>query len=55
MSVDPAVWWEGPWHQPTAFYSIPFPANLPDRWHLTGVVRGKSRDSVDRRLSKLTV
>lgn len=56
MSVDPVVWWEGPWQQPMAFHSIPFPTNLPHPWCLTGVVPyGKSRNSMDWSLSKLTV
>lgn len=29
MSVDLVVWWEGPWHQPTAFHSTLFPATSP--------------------------
>lgn len=36
--VGPVPWWEGQWHQPTAFHSIPFPATSPTTGVLTGVV-----------------
>lgn len=54
MSMDPVPWWEGQWHQPTAFHAIPFPATAPTTGVLTGVVPWrKSCHYVDRSLSQL--